>query len=106
MCSTHQGSQPPSLLSDTPPHPIPQLEDLIERNYYLNKSAREAYRSYLQAYASHSLKDVFDVSVIELQRTARAFGFNAPPKVHLSTSICCDGLVRLFVCMGSGCNTD
>ena len=30
-----------------------QLEKLIEKNYYLNKSSKEGYRSYLQAYASH-----------------------------------------------------
>ena len=33
-----------------------QLEKLIEKNYYLHKSAKDAYRSYLQAYASHSHK--------------------------------------------------
>ncbi|CAI4219669.1 unnamed protein product [Parascedosporium putredinis] len=31
-----------------------QLEKLIAQNYYLNKSAKEGYRSYLHAYASHS----------------------------------------------------
>lgn len=35
-----------------------QLEQLVEKNYYLNKSGKDAYRSYLQAYASHSLKNV------------------------------------------------
>jgi ATP-dependent RNA helicase DDX18/HAS1 len=36
-----------------------QLEKLIEKNYYLHKSAKDAYRSYLQAYASHSHKVQF-----------------------------------------------
>jgi ATP-dependent RNA helicase DDX18/HAS1 len=44
-----------------------QLNMLIEKNYYLNKSAREAYRSYLLAYASHSHKDIFNVHEIDLQ---------------------------------------
>ena len=35
-----------------------QLENLIEKNYYLHRSAKDAYRSYLQSYASHSLKNV------------------------------------------------
>ena len=30
-----------------------QLMKLIERNYYLNCAAKDGYRSYLQAYASH-----------------------------------------------------
>ena len=33
-----------------------QMLALIEQNYYLNKSARDAYRSYLMSYASHSHK--------------------------------------------------
>ena len=35
---------------------------LVEKNYYLNCSARDAYKSYLQAYASHKLRDIFDVN--------------------------------------------
>lgn len=31
----------------------PPLQALIGKNYYLNKSAKEGYRSYLHAYASH-----------------------------------------------------
>ncbi|KAI8927466.1 P-loop containing nucleoside triphosphate hydrolase protein [Entophlyctis helioformis] len=60
-----------------------QLERLIEKNYYLNKSAKDGYRSYLQAYASHSLKGIFDVSVLDLAKVARGFGFTVPPSVHL-----------------------
>ena len=61
-----------------------QLEKLIEKNYYLHKSAREAYRSYLQAYASHQHKTIFNVSALDLQRVAPAFGFLVPPLVNLS----------------------
>ncbi|KAH9268881.1 hypothetical protein BASA84_000001 [Batrachochytrium salamandrivorans] len=60
-----------------------QLERLIEKNYYLNKSAKDGYRSYLQAYASHSLKKIFDVGVLDMQRVARAYGFTVPPSVNL-----------------------
>ena len=31
-----------------------QFAKLIDRNYYLNCAAKDGYRSYLQAYASHS----------------------------------------------------
>ena len=43
-----------------------QLEKLIGQNYYLNQSAKDGYRSYLQAYASHSLRSVFDVHKLDL----------------------------------------
>ncbi|KAJ3016698.1 ATP-dependent RNA helicase [Thoreauomyces humboldtii] len=60
-----------------------QLERLVEKNYYLNRSAKDGYRSYLQAYASHSLKKIFDVGVLDLQKVARAYGFTVPPSVNL-----------------------
>ena len=43
-----------------------QLEKLVEKNYFLNKSAKDAYRGYLLAYASHSLKDIFNVHALDL----------------------------------------
>jgi ATP-dependent RNA helicase DDX18/HAS1 len=63
-----------------------QLTRLIEKNYYLNKSGREAFRSYLMAYASHGLKDIFDVHELDLQGVGAAFGFTTPPRVDLSFS--------------------
>eukprot|EP01116_Phalansterium_solitarium_P013089 TRINITY_DN29_c0_g1_i1.p1 TRINITY_DN29_c0_g1~~TRINITY_DN29_c0_g1_i1.p1 ORF type:complete len:640 (+),score=266.86 TRINITY_DN29_c0_g1_i1:80-1999(+) len=63
-----------------------QLENLMEKNFYLHKSAREAYRSYLQAYASHSHKQIFDVHSLDLTKVCKAFGFTVPPKVHLTLS--------------------
>ena len=66
-----------------------QLEKLISSNYYLNKacirqqyaslayanavsqSAKEGYRSYLNAYASHSLRSVFDINKLDLVKLAR-----------------------------------
>ncbi|KAJ5380066.1 ATP-dependent RNA helicase has1 [Penicillium cataractarum] len=61
-----------------------QLEKLIGQNYYLNKSAKEGYRSYLQAYASHSLRSVFDVQKLDLVKVAKGFGFSAPPRIDIS----------------------
>eukprot|EP00912_Choanoflagellata_sp_UC4_P000896 UC4_evm3s551 len=59
------------------------LQQLIEKNYYLHKSAKDGYRSYLQAYASHSLKNIFDVNTLDLQKVALGFGFSVPPNVNL-----------------------
>ena len=44
-----------------------QLERLVEKNYYLHQSARDAYRSYILAYNSHALKDIFNVHTLDLQ---------------------------------------
>ncbi|KAL1999378.1 hypothetical protein VTN02DRAFT_4597 [Thermoascus thermophilus] len=60
-----------------------QLEKLISQNYYLNKSAKEGYRSYLQAYASHSLRSVFDVHKLDLVKVAKSFGFSTPPRIDI-----------------------
>jgi len=61
-----------------------QLERVIEKNYHLHRSSRDAYRSYMHAYAAHSHKEVFDVHKLDLQQVAKAFGFMAPPKVELN----------------------
>jgi len=60
-----------------------QLDKLVEKTYYLHKSSKDAYRGYLLAYASHSLKDIFDVSRLDLQKVAKSFGLTVPPKVSL-----------------------
>merc|ERR1712146_657830 len=61
-----------------------QLERVIEKNYHLHRSSRDAYRSYIHAYAAHAHKDCFDVNALDLAATAKAFGFGAPPKVDLN----------------------
>jgi len=63
-----------------------QLEKLIAGTYYLNQSAKEGFRAYLQSYASHSLKDIFNINELDLNNVAKAYGFEEPPKVNLSKS--------------------
>ncbi|XP_062116899.1 DEAD-box ATP-dependent RNA helicase 51 [Humulus lupulus] len=60
------------------------LEKLVGNNYYLNKSAKEAYRSYILAYNSHSMKDIFNVHRLDMQAVAASFCFSNPPKVNLN----------------------
>lgn len=60
-----------------------QLEKLIGKNYYLNRSAKDGYRSYIQAYASHSLRSVFDVNKLDLVKVAKGFGFPVPPRIDI-----------------------
>ncbi|KIW02689.1 ATP-dependent RNA helicase HAS1 [Verruconis gallopava] len=78
----------PLVEFDLPPKKIlniqSQLEKLINSNYYLNKSAKEGYRSYLNAYASHSLRSVFDIQKLDLVKLAKSFGFSTPPRVDIT----------------------
>lgn len=64
-----------------------QLDALIAKNYYLHRSAKDAYRSYLLAYASHGLKHIYDVKSLDLQGVAKSFGFTTPPLVQLNFGI-------------------
>ncbi|CAM4601506.1 unnamed protein product [Leuciscus chuanchicus] len=61
-----------------------QMEKLIEKNYYLHKSAQEAYKSYVRAYDSHSLKQIYNVETLDLPKVAMSFGFKVPPFVDLN----------------------
>ncbi|KAI0343919.1 DEAD-domain-containing protein [Trametopsis cervina] len=61
-----------------------QLEKLLQKNYFLHQSARDGYRSYLQAYASYSLKKIFDVNQLDLSKVGKSFGFSVPPRVNVN----------------------
>lgn len=61
-----------------------QLEQLIKNNYWLHQSAKDGYRAYLQAYASHHLKTVYKVDKLDLVKVGKSFGFNIPPKVNIT----------------------
>lgn len=61
-----------------------QLTKLIKGNYWLHQSAKDGYRSYLQAYASHHLKTVYQIDKLDLVKVAKSFGFDVPPKVNIT----------------------
>ncbi|KAJ7402251.1 ATP-dependent RNA helicase DDX18 [Pitangus sulphuratus] len=63
-----------------------QLEKLIEKNYFLHKSAQEAYKAYIRAYDSHSLKQIYDVNNLDLPKVSLSFGFKVPPFVDLNVN--------------------
>lgn len=60
-----------------------QLEKLVASNFLLHQSAVEGFKAYVRAYASHSLRQVFDVNSLDLQAVGRAFGFTSPPHVDI-----------------------
>ena len=57
-----------------------QLEKLVEKNYYLHTSARDAYRAYILAYNSHTLKDVYNVHALDLNAVASRSGSTNLPR--------------------------
>lgn len=61
-----------------------QLTKLIKSNYWLHQSAKDGYRSYLQAYSSHHLKTVYQIDKLDLVKVAKSFGFDIPPKVNIT----------------------
>lgn len=67
-------------------HVFIQLTKLISKNYYLNQSARDGFRSYIQSYASYSLKKIFNVNNLDLNKVGLAFGFTVPPAVNIPLS--------------------
>ena len=81
-CSMNEYDFPDSKVANVQP----QLEKLIEKNYYLNRSAKDAYRGYLLSYASQSLKHIFNVNALDLAAVAKGLGFSTPPRVNVNIS--------------------
>merc|ERR1712224_684068 len=54
--------------------------------YYLHTSAKDGYKGYLNAYTSHSQREIFDVQKLDLNKVARSFGLTIAPKVELKAS--------------------
>lgn len=63
-----------------------QLEQLILRNSSLNQSAKDAYTTYVRAYDSHHLKNIFDINSLDLNAAAKSFGFAVRPYVDLKVA--------------------
>ncbi|KAG8905539.1 ATP-dependent RNA helicase, partial [Tulasnella sp. 403] len=59
-----------------------KLEDLLKKNFHLYQAAEGAFRSYLNAYQTHSCK-TFSVNDLDLVKIGKAFGFAVPPRVEL-----------------------
>merc|ERR1719420_781464 len=65
----------------------PQLEKLISKNYFLNLSAKEAFKAYVRAYESHGLKHIFNVQTLDLKSVGKSFGFVSPPHIDSGVGV-------------------
>jgi len=65
----------------------PQLEKLTSKNYFLNLSAKEAFKAYVRAYESHGLKHIFNVQTLDLKSVGKSFGFVSPPHIDLGVGV-------------------
>ena len=50
-------------------------------------SAKEAFKAYIRAYESHSLKQIFNVQTIDLRAVGQSFGFGSPPHVDIGVGV-------------------
>ncbi|XP_071033926.1 probable ATP-dependent RNA helicase pitchoune [Parasteatoda tepidariorum] len=55
-----------------------EIEELVTKNYYLNALAKGAFTSYIRAYRSHYMKQVFKEETLDLTAVAKSFGY---PKI-------------------------
>ncbi|KAF3337763.1 DEAD-box ATP-dependent RNA helicase 27-like protein [Carex littledalei] len=60
------------------------LEKIVGENYYLSQSAKNAYKTCIEAYNSHQIKSVFNVHTLNLKGVAKSFCFSSPPKVNVN----------------------
>ena len=84
-----KGEKIPLTQYEVPEKKIPkiqsELEKLIEKNYYLKVDANTAYKSYINAYASRSMKDVFNINNIDVNGIALSFGLTNPKAVEIKS---------------------
>ncbi|XP_003372945.1 putative DEAD/DEAH box helicase [Trichinella spiralis] len=59
------------------------LENLINNEFFLCISAKEAFTGYVRAYESHHMKDVFNVRSLDIGLVSKSFGFRTPLYIDL-----------------------
>eukprot|EP01080_Neovahlkampfia_damariscottae_P009337 gene9337-1424_t len=62
-----------------------KYEEIIASNYYLNRSAKDAFISFIRAYVAHELKDSFDVDTINVDKISKSFGLQNTPYVNIKS---------------------
>eukprot|EP01054_Gregarina_sp_Poly1_P008207 Gregarina_sp_Poly_1__8206@NODE_476_length_8095_cov_200_606004_g385_i0_p2_GENE_NODE_476_length_8095_cov_200_606004_g385_i0NODE_476_length_8095_cov_200_606004_g385_i0_p2_ORF_typecomplete_len542_score97_05DEAD/PF00270_29/6e50DEAD/PF00270_29/9_3e03Helicase_C/PF00271_31/3_7e03Helicase_C/PF00271_31/9_8e03Helicase_C/PF00271_31/1_9e27DUF4217/PF13959_6/8_2e17ResIII/PF04851_15/6_4e13ERCC3_RAD25_C/PF16203_5/1_1e03ERCC3_RAD25_C/PF16203_5/8_3e12SecA_DEAD/PF07517_14/0_003SNF2_N/PF00176_23/0_0048UTP25/PF06862_ len=70
----------PEILTET----YRSIAKHVRTNFHLAELARKAYRSYLLAYSSHALKNIFNVNSLDVKKVANGFGMDIPPRVDLN----------------------
>ncbi|KAA8905987.1 P-loop containing nucleoside triphosphate hydrolase protein [Sphaerosporella brunnea] len=60
-----------------------KLEKLVSKNFELHQAAKNGFRAFLQDYNHHVDAKIFDVSKLDVQKVAKSFGFDTPPRVEI-----------------------
>jgi len=58
-----------------------EMIDVVSKVYYLQKKAQEAIKAYMNAYAVHSLKTIFNINKIDIEGLGKSFGLAAVPQI-------------------------
>jgi ATP-dependent RNA helicase DDX18/HAS1 len=60
-----------------------KYEKTIATNYYLNRSAIDAFNGFIRGYVAHSLKDAYDLDKLDVAGVSRSFGLTRTPFVNV-----------------------
>ena len=63
-----------------------KIEELVEKNFYLEKLAKDALKSFIQSYNNYSLKEIFDLKKINKSYLFKSFGISPLKKTSLGFS--------------------
>lgn len=58
-----------------------EMVDVVSKVYYLQKKAQDAIKAYMNAYAVHSLKKIFNINKIDIEGLGKSFGLAAVPQI-------------------------
>ncbi|RXG51080.1 putative ATP-dependent RNA helicase pitchoune [Armadillidium vulgare] len=64
-----------------------ELENRVRNSVFLLKSARRAFLSYVRAYEFHSLKDIFDITKLDLDKVSKCFLLPNVPRVTINKEL-------------------
>ncbi|KAB7504128.1 ATP-dependent RNA helicase HAS1, partial [Armadillidium nasatum] len=64
-----------------------ELENRVRNSVFLLKCARRAFLSYVRAYEFHSLKDIFDITKLDLDKVSKCFLLPNVPRVTINKGL-------------------
>nr|UXY87359.1 RNA-dependent helicase [Cryptomonas sp.] len=59
-----------------------KISSLVEKNHFLNKLSKEAFKSFVNSYSSSSLRGIFDLKKINICSLSKSFGLTVTPNFY------------------------